>query len=194
MKSDPQSLIGLTLNVETDDGTVAMEIVSVFTVDGQDYAALQPENQDYIELLKLNSTTEDDFELIPIEDTVEYENVRNKCAELMQPEAESAAAEYDDEDTMYVEIDGVEYRIADIFTLPERKRQYAALMRTEPKDDEFNILLYRYTELGSDDPELVDIELNPIPSDMEFEEVRKIYEERMVSEGQDEQGNATAET
>ena len=194
MMTDPQSLIGLTLNIDTNDGTIAMEIVAVFTVDGQDYAALQPENQDYIELLKLNSTTEDDFELIPIEDTAEYENARNKCAELMQQEEESTAAEYDDEDTMYVEIDGIEYRIADIFTLPERKRQYAALMRTDPKDDEFNILLYRYTEFGSDDPELVDIELKPIPSDMEFDEVRRIYEERLASEEQDEQGNDTAET
>ena len=194
MNSDPNSLIGLTLNVESDDGTAAMEVVTVFTVDGQDYAALQPENQDYIELLKLKSTTEDDFELIPIEDTAEYESVRNKCAELMQPEEESAAAEYDDDDAMYVEIDGIEYRIADIFTLPERKRQYAALMRTEPKDDEFNILLYRYMEFGADDPELVDIELNPIPSDMEFDEVRRVYEERLASEGQDEQGNDTAET
>ncbi len=194
MKSDPQSLIGLTLNVETDDGTVAMEIVAVFAVDGQDYAALQPENQDYIELLRLKNTTEDDFELIPIEDTAEYENARNKCAELMQSETESMAAEYDDDDAMYVEIDGVEYRIADIFTVPERKRQYAALMRTEPQDDEFNILLYRYMELGSDDPELVDIELNPIPSDMEFDEVRRVYEDRLASEGQDEQGNDAAGT
>lgn len=193
MNSDLNSLIGLTLNVETDDGTVAMEVVTVFTVDGQDYAALQPENQDYIELLKLKSTG-DDFELSPIEDTAEYENARNRCAELMQSETESMAAEYDDDDAMYVEIDGVEYRIADIFTVSERKRQYAALMRTEPQDDEFNILLYRYTELGADDPELVDIELNPIPSDMEFDEVRRVYEERLASEGQDEQGKDAAET
>lgn len=193
MNSDPNSLLGLTLNVDTEDGTVAMEVVAVFAVNDQCYAALQPENQDYIELLKLKET-DDDFELTPIEDESEYENARNKCAELMQAESDEAEAAYEDDDAMYVEVDGAEYRIVDVFTVPERKRQYAALMRTDPQDDDINILLYRYTELGSDDPELVDIELNPIPSDMEFDEVRSIYEERLASSGRGEQENATAET
>lgn len=182
MKSDPKSLIGLMLNIDTEDGTSEMEVAAVFTANGQDYAALSPVDDDaqYIELLKIRAIEqEDDFELLPITDDSEFNAAR---AEFLKSQSDAERVANDNEDAIWVEIEGVTYLICDVFEA--RNRKYAALQRmSETEDDsEPEILLYRYNEFESDDPELVNIDLQPIASDMEYEDVSQVFLERQKAE------------
>lgn len=182
LNHDPQSLIGLTLNIDTEDGTSEMEVAAVFTANGQDYAALSPVDEDaqYIELLKIRAIEqEDDFELLPITDDSEFNAAR---AEFLKSQSDAERVADDDEDAVWVEIEGVTYLICDVFEA--RNRKYAALQRmSETEDDsEPEILLYRYNEFESDDPELVNIDLQPIASDMEYEDVSQVFLDRQKAE------------
>lgn len=182
MMTDPQSLIGLTLNIDTEDGTTEMEIATVFTANGQDYAALSPVDNDaqYIELLKIQAKEqENDFELLPITDDSEFNNAR---AEFLKSQSDAERVADYDEDAVWVEIEGVTYLICDVFEA--RNRKYAALQRMSKTEDdsEPEILLYRYNEFESNDPELVNIDLQPIASDMEYEDVSQVFMDRQKAE------------
>lgn len=64
-------------------------IIGVFTVDGKEYIALDPENEDDdIYLYGYKEISEEEFELLDIEDDAEFEAVSEEFARLMEQVAE----------------------------------------------------------------------------------------------------------
>ena len=64
-------------------------IIGVFEVDGKEYIALDPENEDDdIYLYGYKEISEEEFELLDIEDDAEFESVSGEFARLMEQIAE----------------------------------------------------------------------------------------------------------
>lgn len=64
-------------------------IIGVFEVDGKEYIALDPENEDDdIYLYGYKEISEEEFELLDIEDDAEFESVSEEFARLMEQIAE----------------------------------------------------------------------------------------------------------
>lgn len=64
-------------------------IIGVFEVDGKEYIALDPENEDDdIYLYGYKEVSEEEFELIDIEDDAEFEAVSREFEALMEKVAE----------------------------------------------------------------------------------------------------------
>jgi len=65
------------ITLEFDDGSeVEAEIMGIFEVDGKEYIALVPEDEtDDVYLYGYKEVSEEEFELIDIEDDAEFEKV-----------------------------------------------------------------------------------------------------------------------
>ncbi len=78
-----------------DDIEVECEVLGVFEVENKEYIALLPADEDEVLLYEYKESDED-FELIPIEDEEELETVGNAYFELFEEDGEYG--EYDEED------------------------------------------------------------------------------------------------
>ncbi len=76
------------ITLEYDDGTeVECEILGVFDAEGKEYIALVPQdNSEDVYLYGYRETTEDEFELLDIEDDEEFEKAVAVFDDLMLEE------------------------------------------------------------------------------------------------------------
>ena len=116
-----------------------------------------------------------DYALESIEDEQEYQYAYDAFTALLHEEM--LAEMNETEPTIEVEIDGEPYKIADIFEA--RGRQYAALVKqTNAAAEEIVFHLFRYDETDSEDSDYADINVTPIPSSMEYQDVKETFEKR----------------
>lgn len=191
----------MILRFALDDGSeIELVLNRIFVAEnGKSYAVLYPtsedideidmESDDRIMLRAIPKPLEAEFEpvngeqpetdyaLESIEDEQEYQYAYDAYTALLHEEmlAEMDETEYDSE--LNIEIDGEQYQIVDIFEA--RGRQYAALVkRTNAAREEIDFILYRYDETDNDETDFVDITVTPIPSSMEYQDVKAVFEKR----------------
>lgn len=80
-----------------DDEEVECQVLGVFEVENKEYIALHPADEDEI-LLYEYKETEEEFDLIPIEDEQELELVSSAYFELFDDEDDAEYGEYDEEE------------------------------------------------------------------------------------------------
>ena len=179
------------LEFTKEDGTVERKLLEqIFTVpNGTEYAALLALNEDGswddeqpIELVRAVPTSSADgtvdYSLEPIESDEEFRIAHDKYAEAFSGISdEEDDSEIKASDTVpHVVLDGEDYYMVDAFEIEGRK--YVALCKTVDEDKaEIPIDLYRFSANELEDGE--DVEITPIPSDMEYEEVIKVFSERI---------------
>lgn len=80
-----------------DDEEVECKVLGVFEVENKEYIALLPSDEDEI-LLYEYKESEEDFDLIPIEDEKELDLVSKAYFELFEDESDVEYGEYDEEE------------------------------------------------------------------------------------------------
>lgn len=83
-----QSNEQLTVDIDTEGGTVTCTVISVFDVEDKNYIALFPQNvnPENIYLFKYNEISEENVEILNIEDEDEYAKALEKFDSLMEKE------------------------------------------------------------------------------------------------------------
>ena len=76
------------ITLEFDDGTeIEAEIMGVFEVDGKEYIALIPDDDsDDVYLYGYKEVSDEEFELIDIEDDAEFEKVSKEFSKITEEE------------------------------------------------------------------------------------------------------------
>ncbi len=86
------------ITLEFEDGTeVECEVLDTITLEGKNYMALQPENQEEYYIYGYNEV-DDGVEIINIDDEVEFNNVVNEFQSRFEALAEMEDDEEDDDD------------------------------------------------------------------------------------------------
>lgn len=181
----------IVMMLDYEDGTKGKrELLSIFPANnGNEYAALLPLNDDEtpmlnanVELIRavpfINEDNETDYKLEAISSEGEFaaaQEAFSKISEGSEPE------ELDDLPTLTFPNENgedEEWQIADIFE--HRNRKYVALIpKSSIVEDNAEIHLMRFTLKEQDGVE--GYEVSSIPSDMEFEDVSKVFEARILS-------------
>lgn len=178
------------LEFTMEDGTVERKLLEqIFTApNGNEYAAilaLKPDDswddEQPIELVRAIPAASDDgdihYALEPIESEEEFRIAQDKYAEAFA----GISDEEDDEaikasDTVpHIMLDGEDYYMVDAFEA--RGRKYVALSKTADEGrNEITVYLYRFSAKELEEGE--EVEIMPIPSDMEYEEVAEVFSKR----------------
>lgn len=189
----------IILEIEHEDGSKSLKALVEFfeSQNGNTYAVLLPLNEDGViesadyEIVRAKPIMDDeglqDYEIesIHTEDEMNAvsEELRVKWVAELNDEVQTFDAIEQEEEYAVVEVTdekGVKHEcyIADVFQA--RGRTYAALARVSERDkDERTYYLFRAEQKAQDGTE--GVELSPIVSDMEFEDVNSIFEEERVS-------------
>ena len=80
-----------------DDEEVECQVLGVFEVENKEYIALLPADEDEVLLYEYKESDEE-FDLLPIEDEKELETVANAYFELFEDEDGSDYGEYEDKE------------------------------------------------------------------------------------------------
>jgi len=178
------------LEFTTEDGTVERKLLEqIFTApNGNEYAALlalKPDDswddEQPIELVRAIPAASNDgdinYELEPIESEEEFRIAQDKYTEAfagISDEEDDAAIKASDT-VPHVMLDGEDYYMVDAFEA--RGRKYVALSKTADEErSEITVYLYRLSAKELEEGE--EVEIMPIPSDMEYEEVAGVFSKR----------------
>lgn len=178
------------LEFTMEDGTVERKLLEqIFTApNGKEYAALlalKPDDswddEEPIELVRAIPAASNDgdihYALEPIESEEEFRVAQDKYTEAFAGISdEEDDAEIKASDTVpHVMLDGEDYYIVDAFEI--RGRKYVALSKTADEErNEITVCLYRISDKELEEGE--EVEIMPIPSDMEYEEVAGVFSKR----------------
>lgn len=94
-KNDFEDDEPVILNITLEDGEeLPSEVIGIFEVEGQEYIALLPEDDDRVLIYKYQELSEDDIDLQNIEDDDEFQRVTDAFWEIFgdedfMPEEES---------------------------------------------------------------------------------------------------------
>lgn len=178
------------LEFTMEDGTVERKLLEqIFTApNGNEYAAilaLKPDDswddEQPIELVRAIPAASNDgdihYALEPIESKEEFRIAQDKYTEAfagISDEEDDAAIKASDT-VPHVMLDGEDYYMVDAFEA--RGRKYVALSKTAGEErSEITVYLYRLSAKRLEEDEKV--EIMPIPSDMEYEEVAGVFSKR----------------
>ena len=173
-----------------EDGTVERKLLEqIFTApNGNEYAALlalKPDDswddEQPIELVRAIPAASNDgdinYALEPIESEEEFRIAQDKYTEAfagISDEEDDAAIKASDT-VPHVMLDGEDYYMVDAFEAKGRK--YVALSKTADEErSEITVYLYRLSAKELEEGE--EVEIMPIPSDMEYEEVAGVFSKR----------------
>lgn len=173
-----------------EDGTVERKLLEqIFTApNGNEYAALlalKPDDswddEQPIELVRAIPAASNDgdinYALEPIESEEEFRIAQDKYTEAfagISDEEDDAAIKASDT-VPHVMLDGEDYYMVDAFEA--RGRKYVALSKTADEErSEITVYLYRLSAKELEEGE--EVEIMPIPSDMEYEEVAGVFSKR----------------
>lgn len=173
-----------------EDGTVERKLLEqIFTApNGNEYAALlalKPDDswddEQPIELVRAIPAASNDgdinYALEPIESEEEFRIAQDKYTEAfagISDEEDDAAIKASDT-VPHVMLDGEDYYMVDAFEA--RGRKYVALSKTADEErSEITVYLYRFSAKELEEGE--EVEIMPIPSDMEYEEVAGVFSKR----------------
>lgn len=173
-----------------EDGTVERKLLEqIFTApNGNEYAALlalKPDDswddEQPIELVRAIPAASNDgdinYALEPIESEEEFRIAQDKYTEAfagISDEEDDAAIKASDT-VPHVMLDGEDYYMVDAFEA--RGRKYVALSKTADEErSEITVYLYRFFAKELEEGE--EVEIMPIPSDMEYEEVAGVFSKR----------------
>lgn len=173
-----------------EDGTVERKLLEqIFTApNGNEYAALlalKPDDswddEQPIELVRAIPAASNDgdinYALEPIESEEEFRIAQDKYTEAfagISDEEDDAAIKASDT-VPHVMLDGEDYYMVDAFEAKGRK--YVALSKTADEErSEITVYLYRLFAKELEEGE--EVEIMPIPSDMEYEEVAGVFSKR----------------
>lgn len=178
------------LEFTMEDGTVERKLLEqIFTApNGNEYAALlalKPDDswddEQPIELVRAIPAASNDgdinYVLEPIESEEEFRIAQDKYTEAfagISDEEDDAAIKASDT-VPHVMLDGEDYYMVDAFEA--RGRKYVALSKTADEErSEITVYLYRLSAKELEEGE--EVEIMPIPSDMEYEEVAGVFSKR----------------
>lgn len=178
------------LEFTMEDGTVERKLLEqIFTApNGNEYAALlalKPDDswddEQPIELVRAIPAASNDgdinYALEPIESEEEFRIAQDKYTEAfagISDEEDDAAIKASDT-VPHVMLDGEDYYMVDAFEA--RGRKYVALSKTANEErSEITVYLYRFSAKELEEGE--EVEIMPIPSDMEYEEVAGVFSKR----------------
>lgn len=178
------------LEFTMEDGTVERKLLEqIFTApNGNEYAALlalKPDDswddEQPIELVRAIPAASNDgdinYALEPIESEEEFRIAQDKYTEAfagISDEEDDAAIKASDT-VPHVMLDGEDYYMVDAFEA--RGRKYVALSKTADEErSEITVYLYRLSAKELEEGE--EVEIMPIPSDMEYEEVAGVFSKR----------------
>lgn len=178
------------LEFTMEDGTVERKLLEqIFTApNGNEYAALlalKPDDswddEQPIELVRAIPAASNDgdinYALEPIESEEEFRIAQDKYTEAfagISDEEDDAAIKASDT-VPHVMLDGEDYYMVDAFEA--RGRKYVALSKTADEErSEITVYLYRFSAKELEEGE--EVEIMPIPSDMEYEEVAGVFSKR----------------
>lgn len=191
----------LILTMQYEDGTGGKrELLSMFKADNrQDYAALLPLNEDEsvqegasIELVRVKPCRSEDMEedyLVEGIDTEEEFQVAKEAFDRVVAETlnqleitdnESDGTSVGDLPTISIQDgDGEmrDWKVVDVFDYNNRK--YIALIPLIETGDGINVSIYLMRLSIADQDGVEGYEINPIPSDMEYDEIAKVFEGRI---------------
>lgn len=86
-KNDFEEEEPIVLNLILDDGEeVSCEVIGIFEVEGAEYIALVPENDDRVLIYKYSELENDEIDLQNIEDDAEFEKVTEAFWEVFGDE------------------------------------------------------------------------------------------------------------
>ncbi|MGL5256022.1 MAG: DUF1292 domain-containing protein [Proteocatella sp.] len=86
-KNDFEDEEPIVLNLVLEDGEeVACEVIGIFEVEGNEYIALVPENDDRVLIYRYAELENDEIDLQNIEDDVEFEKVTAEFWEIFGDE------------------------------------------------------------------------------------------------------------
>lgn len=173
-----------------EDGTVERKLLEqIFTApNGNEYAALlalKPDDswddEQPIELVRAIPAASNDgdinYALEPIESEEEFRIAQDKYTEAfagISDEEDDAAIKASDT-VPHVMLDGEDYYMVDAFEA--RGRKYVALSKTADEErSEITVYLYRFSAKELEEGE--EVEIMPIPSEMEYEEVAGVFSKR----------------
>ena len=178
------------LEFTMEDGTVERKLLEqIFTApNGNEYAALlalKPDDswddEQPIELVRAIPAASNDgdinYALEPIESEEEFRIAQDKYTEAFAgiSDVEDDAAIKASDTVPHVMLDGEDYYMVDAFEA--RGRKYVALSKTADEErSEITVFLYRFSAKKLEEGE--EVEIMPIPSDMEYEEVAGVFSKR----------------
>lgn len=184
----------IVLTMEFEDGTSGKrELMSIFKADnGRDYAALLPLNDDEtvhegasVELVRVKPYQNDDMEQDYLIDAITTEAELQTAKEAFERLSFVEVAETDEANIDVMPSislkngNGVfeEWKIVDVFDYNSRK--YIALIPVSTITDETNINIHLMRLELTVQGGIEGCEVTTIPSDMEYEDVASVFENRV---------------